>query len=118
MRRAFGIFCLLGMIGAVAKIERVSLPLGSSDSVRIAAPSITTAAHKSTPSSYKRNPLLFLSVASRDSLVLLPGVGPVLADRLIDARSGKSLFKNWDDVIDIRGFGPASVAKLQRAARD
>jgi predicted flap endonuclease-1-like 5' DNA nuclease len=66
--------------------------------------------------SYVRDPLRFLSTAPADSLQLLPGVGPVLATRLLDARRGLGSFRSWDDVDRVRGIGPKTIERLKSAA--
>lgn len=68
------------------------------------------------PSWYCSDPLFFFSTAPRDSLILLPGIGPVLADRIIDARGGKRLFKKWDDLLRVKGIGAKTVEKFKRLA--
>lgn len=70
----------------------------------------------SIPLDYKRNPFVFFSSAPKDSLVLLPGVGPVLAERIINARTGKRSFTRWDDLLAIKGIGPKTVERLKRLA--
>ena len=62
------------------------------------------------------DPLKFLSTAGADSLDLLPGVGPVLAARLIAAREAHGAFRSWDDVDRVRGIGPKTVERLRALA--
>ncbi len=68
------------------------------------------------PESYFENPLLYLSTASVDSLILLPGIGPVIAERLASARSGKRLFTRWEDLLTIKGIGPKKLHRLRTLA--
>jgi predicted flap endonuclease-1-like 5' DNA nuclease len=68
------------------------------------------------PPDYRRDPLRFLFTAPKDSLVLLPGVGPVLADRIASARTGKRSFTRWDDLLAIKGIGPKTIERLKRLA--
>jgi competence protein ComEA len=68
-------------------------------------------------SSFRAHPLTFLSSAPPESLDLLPGVGPVLARRIIDARRANGPFATWDDVLAIRGIGPATIARWRALAR-
>jgi hypothetical protein len=68
------------------------------------------------PSDYRRNPLRFLSKAPTDSLVLLPGIGPVLAERIANARTGKRSFTRWDDLLGIKGIGPKTIERLKMLA--
>ena len=69
------------------------------------------------PASYRRAPLAYLSSAPADSLQLLPGIGPVLAARIAQARGGKRLFTSWDDVLRVRGIGPEKIRRLRELAR-
>jgi competence protein ComEA len=68
------------------------------------------------PLDFRREPLLFLSTAPKDSLVLLPGIGPVLAERIASARTGKRSFTRWDDLLVIKGIGPKTIERLKRLA--
>lgn len=68
------------------------------------------------PKSYFENPLLYLSTAPVDSLVLLPGIGPVIAERLASARSGKRLFTRWEDLLTIKGIGSKKLHRLRTLA--
>jgi len=65
------------------------------------------------PADFRLYPLRFLSAAPPDSLVLLPGIGPVLAARIADARTGKSPYTNWNDLLAVRGIGPKTVERLR-----
>lgn len=70
----------------------------------------------SVPPAFSSDPLAFLSTASTDSLALLPGIGPVLAARITQLRSGKSTFISWEDLQRVHGIGPKTVARLKAAA--
>ncbi len=62
------------------------------------------------------DPLAFLSTAPPESLDLLPGVGPVLASRLVAARAEHGRFRSWDDVDRVRGIGPKTIERLKNTA--
>lgn len=62
---------------------------------------------------YLPDPLAFLSSAPADSLELLPGVGPVLATRLVAARHESGRFRSWDEVDRVRGIGQRTIERLQ-----
>jgi competence protein ComEA len=64
------------------------------------------------------NPFDFLSNAPVDSLVLLPGVGPVIAERIANARTGKRSFTRWEDLLAIRGIGQKKLDRLRRLAHE
>jgi DNA uptake protein ComE-like DNA-binding protein len=83
-----------------------------------APPSVTRAgrATPTVPPSFASDPFAFLSTAPADSLDLLPGVGPVLAMRIVEARRGQGSFTSWDDVLHVRGIGPGTIQKWQALA--
>jgi DNA uptake protein ComE-like DNA-binding protein len=70
----------------------------------------------SAPASFRDAPLTFLSTAPQDSLVQLPGIGPVLAARIVNARAGKRLFTTWDELLSVPGIGPKTLSRLRRLA--
>ena len=68
------------------------------------------------PSAFAREPLVFLSTAPAESLETLPGIGPVLARRLVDARESRGPFVTWKDVDRVTGIGPRTLDRLRAAA--
>ena len=71
---------------------------------------------KKVPAEFLNHPLRFLSEAPLDSLVMLPGIGPVLAERLANARSGRSSFTLWEELLSVKGIGPKKLQKLKTLA--
>ena len=61
---------------------------------------------------YDRAGRLDVNAASREDLVLLKGVGPVLATRILDRRGELGHFRREDDLLSVRGIGPKTLAKL------
>ena len=55
---------------------------------------------------------LDLNLADSIELVLLPGVGPALAGRILAARSQKGRFGSARDLLGVRGIGEKTLAKL------
>jgi competence protein ComEA len=93
----------------LAPVSTSGTPL--STAIRRAAPTASSTA--TVPDSVRAVPLAFLSRAPADSLVLLPGIGPVLASRIIAARHGRGSFTSWDDVLRVRGIGPRTLQRVQ-----
>jgi competence protein ComEA len=56
---------------------------------------------------------LNLNTATAQDLDALPGVGPALAQRLIDYRTSHGPFKRLDDLTAVSGIGPQNLAKLK-----
>lgn len=53
-----------------------------------------------------------INTCSRDSLTLLPGVGPVLADRIDKVRETGVIFRRPEDLKIVKGIGPTLSARL------
>ncbi len=59
---------------------------------------------------------LSMSVATVDELTTLPGVGPVLAQRIVDHRERSGPFTTMEDLLDVPGIGESKLAALRDAA--
>jgi len=57
---------------------------------------------------------LDLNVANAVELESLPGIGPVLARRIVEYRQRRGPFKTVDDLLQVRGIGARSLAKLRQ----
>ena len=58
------------------------------------------------------SPLPF-NTCSAESLTLLPGIGPVLADRIDEVRRAGIVFRSASDLEQVKGIGPVLAARLQ-----
>ena len=68
-------------------------------------------ATEATPKPCLTDPLP-INICSPDSLTLLPGVGPVLADRIDAVRKAGTVFRTPLDLEIVKGIGPALSARL------
>jgi hypothetical protein len=110
-----GMICLGGILSewtvrirpTPADSTRTDLP---TDSLRATS---TARVHRApvSPPSFATDPLRFLSRAPADSLDLLPGIGPVLARRIIEARRARGGFTAWAEVDAVKGVGPTLIAR-------
>ena len=56
-----------------------------------------------------------INEASPDELQQLPGVGPVLAQRIADHREAHGPFSAVEDLLDVPGIGEAKLASMREA---
>jgi competence protein ComEA len=61
--------------------------------------------------------LLDLNAATAAELDALPGIGPVLAQRIVDHRTAHGPFTSVDQLDDVSGIGPAIFADLAQRVR-
>lgn len=52
------------------------------------------------------------NLASEVELDRLPGVGPALARRIIEYREGVGRFRSPEDLLEVSGIGPATLARI------
>ncbi len=71
-------------------------------------PSGSTSANPGLP-----NQLININTASASELDLLPGIGPSLAQKIIEHRETYGPFITIDDLINVSGIGPAKLEDLR-----
>jgi len=54
-----------------------------------------------------------INTASLEELDLLPGIGPVMAQRIIDYRNTYGLFQKLEDLMNVKGIGQTIFDKLK-----
>jgi competence protein ComEA len=54
-----------------------------------------------------------INTAAPEDLEALPGIGPVLAKRIVDFRRERGPFKKVEDLEQVSGIGPKKLAQLQ-----
>ncbi len=60
---------------------------------------------------------IHVNTATAEQLDLLPGVGPVIAQRIIDERTANGPFRDLGDLQRVRGIGPKTAAKMGEHVR-
>lgn len=57
--------------------------------------------------------LLNVNKATQEELEALPGIGPTIAQRIIEWRETKGPFQSVDDLLQVSGIGPARLAAIR-----
>jgi hypothetical protein len=58
-------------------------------------------------------PVVDVNSATRDQLMLLPGIKGAYADRILDERSRRGGFRSVDDLLGVKGIGPKRLERLR-----
>lgn len=58
-----------------------------------------------------------LNRATQQDLQLLPGVGPKLAERILQERARRGGFRRVEELLEVQGVGPAKLERLARFVR-
>lgn len=78
------------------------------------APSLPTpAAAPNAPGPATSGSLININTADASALATLPGIGPVIAQRVVDYRLQNGPFDRVDDITKVSGIGPATLAKVR-----
>ncbi len=56
--------------------------------------------------------LRFLNNATRSDLILLPGIGPVIADRILEFRERMGPFTSHEELLEVRGIGKSILLSI------
>ena len=69
---------------------------------------------KTANDEYRPTMILDLNFSPADSLELIPGIGPVLAERIISYRIEHGGFAEVDSLVKVSGIGPVKLEKIRR----
>ncbi len=101
---------------ATGEVGRLNLAASVADGEHIVVPSVTDPSPvvpaASDPQDAGSGPV-HLNTATPEELETLPGVGPVLAGRIIDHRERDGPFTVPEDLLDVSGIGEARLESLR-----
>jgi len=82
------------------------------DGQEIHVPTQGEAPRPSTSAVHPSNPVN-INTASAEELDGLPGIGPVLAQRIVEDRQANGPYESIEELARVKGIGPALLEKLQ-----
>lgn len=95
--------------------SRLNLAAPLSDGQELRIPLQTPTPAPGTPSAPipQNSGKVNLNTATLDELQELPGIGPVLAQRIIEYREINGPFQSVDDLLNVKGIGPSLLDKIR-----
>jgi len=90
----------------------VHVPLKSEEQPSMMSPGISAPSPTGNPGSTPGG-LININTASQSELESLPGIGPVLAQRIIEYRQSHGAFSSTEAIIDVSGIGPGIFEKIK-----
>lgn len=61
----------------------------------------------------QNNSLININTADKEELTKLRGVGPVIADRILEYRQNNGAFETIEDIKKVKGIGPKTFEKMK-----
>jgi competence protein ComEA len=106
-----------GGAAADADLDRVNLAAALTDGTRVYVPRVgepaPAPASGDASADGASNGPLDLNIATLEALDGLPGIGPATAKAIIDERTRRGGFRSVDDLLSVRGIGPAKLDAIR-----
>ncbi|HEY4691192.1 MAG TPA: helix-hairpin-helix domain-containing protein [Anaerolineae bacterium] len=100
---------------ADADLDRINLATALSDGLQVHVPrkgESSVAPLGSTPGASATGPI-DINTATVEQLDALPGIGPAIAQRIIDYRTANGPFASIEQIKDVKGIGDALFEKIK-----
>jgi len=81
--------------------------------VVLAAPAIVHAQSAPAATSPDKTALVNINTASAADFEALPGIGPKMAQRIVEYREKNGAFKKLEDLMNVKGIGEKNFLKLK-----
>lgn len=64
----------------------------------------------------QKEPQIDLNRDKFEKILKISGVGPVLARRIVSDRERHGPYRDWDDLLRVKGVGPKKLARIRKEA--
>jgi len=124
--RVVDLLQVAGGLTADADPESVALAARLADGARIVVPTVAERRSGAAPAPAAGAPSgaastgavpVDLNTATADQLATLPGIGPSLAQAIVDHRDRAGPFASVEGLLDVRGIGPAKLEAVRDLVR-
>jgi competence protein ComEA len=102
-----------GGAAAGADIHRVNLAAPLLDGEKVSVPLLVTPASQAASGSPQEAGLLNLNEAAAGDLEALPGIGPGLAQAIVEYRESHGPFQRVEDLLLVPGIGASRLAQIR-----
>lgn len=100
-----------------AVLEQINLARVLGDGEQVTVPNLDNAAQFTEPSgaaeAHGAGTPISINTADASTLELLPGIGPALAQRIVQWRETHGQFTHLEQLLEVSGIGPSKFAELQ-----
>ncbi|MFV1858172.1 MAG: helix-hairpin-helix domain-containing protein [Anaerolineales bacterium] len=101
-----------GGLSGEASQDRINLAARLEDGQQVYVPEVSESVPPSSnPVGSKEQ--ISINTASAPELERLPGIGPVLAQRIVEYREQNGPYQRLEDLLEVEGIGPSKLETLQ-----
>ena len=101
-----------GGFGAGASQDRINLAASLEDGQQVYVPEVSEPAPPRS-NSESVGERISINTATSPELERLPGIGPVLAQRIVEYREQNGPYQRLEDLLEVEGIGPSKLESLQ-----
>lgn len=109
--RVLDVVNLAGGVTPNADTNRINMAQAVKDGLHVSVPVVMAGSQSENPSG-SNNERISINKASKSELDKLPGIGPAMAERIIEYRQANGEFKELDELKKVPGIGESKFKKL------